>query len=104
MPNNLREVILESGIPVKPTYGPEDVAGLEASGPPGEFPFTRGIHPLMYRARPWTMRQYAGFGTPAETNERFKFLIANGQNASTWPSTFPRRWASTRLIRWPRAK
>jgi len=81
MPNNLREVILESGIPVKPTYGPEDVAGLEASGPPGEFPFTRGIHPLMYRARPWTMRQYAGFGTPAETNERFKFLIANGQNA-----------------------
>jgi methylmalonyl-CoA mutase N-terminal domain/subunit len=81
MPNNLREVVLESGIAVKPTYGPEDVAGLEGSGSPGEFPFTRGIHPLMYRARPWTMRQYAGFGTPAETNERFKFLIANGQNA-----------------------
>ncbi|HLB49812.1 MAG TPA: methylmalonyl-CoA mutase family protein, partial [Anaerolineales bacterium] len=50
-------------------------------GQPGVFPFTRGIHPLMYRARPWTMRQYAGFGTPAETNERFKFLIGNGQNA-----------------------
>ncbi len=81
MPDKIREVILESGISVKPTYGPEDVVGLESSGPPGEFPFTRGIHPLMYRARPWTMRQYAGFGTPAETNERFKFLIANGQNA-----------------------
>ncbi len=76
-----REVILESGIPVKPVYGPEDAAGGDGVGRPGEFPFTRGIHPLMYRSRPWTMRQYAGFGTPAETNERFKFLIANGQNA-----------------------
>jgi methylmalonyl-CoA mutase N-terminal domain/subunit len=81
MPDKNREVILESGIPVKPVYGPEDVKGVEGIGRPGEFPFTRGIHPLMYRARPWTMRQYAGFGTPAETNERFKFLIGNGQNA-----------------------
>ena len=81
MPDKIREVILESGIPVKPVYGPEDVPGLNGIGQPGEFPFTRGIHPLMYRARPWTMRQYAGFGTPGETNERFKFLIANGQNA-----------------------
>ncbi len=79
-----REVILESGISVKPTYGPEDVAQVEYArdlGQPGEFPFTRGIHPLMYRARPWTMRQYAGFGTPSDTNERFKFLISHGQNA-----------------------
>ncbi len=81
MPDKIREVVLESGIAVKPVYGPEDVGGLGDVGQPGEFPFTRGIHPLMYRARPWTMRQYAGFGTPAETNERFKFLIANGQNA-----------------------
>jgi methylmalonyl-CoA mutase N-terminal domain/subunit len=81
MPDKARNVILESGIPVKPVYGPEDVKGIDNLGRPGEFPFTRGIHPLMYRARPWTMRQYAGFGTPAETNERFKFLIANGQNA-----------------------
>lgn len=79
-----REVILESGIPVKPTYGPEDVANIDYAGDigkPGEFPFTRGIHPLMYRARPWTMRQYAGFGTPQDTNGRFKFLIEHGQNA-----------------------
>ena len=81
MPEKTREVILESGIPVKPVYGPDDLKGVEGLGGPGEFPFTRGIHPLMYRARPWTMRQYAGFGTPAETNERFKFLIGNGQNA-----------------------
>ena len=79
-----RQVILESGISVKPTYGPEDVANLNYQsdlGKPGEFPFTRGIHPLMYRSRPWTMRQYAGFGTPKDTNGRFKFLIEHGQNA-----------------------
>lgn len=79
-----RKVVLESGIEVKPVYGPEDVASLdfaEEIGAPGEFPYTRGIHPLMYRARPFTMRQYTGFGTPAETNARFKYLIANGQNA-----------------------
>ena len=79
-----REVILESGIPIKPTYGPEDIANIDPTrdiGKPGEFPFTRGIHPLMYRARPWTMRQYAGFGTPKDTNGRFKFLIEHGQNA-----------------------
>jgi methylmalonyl-CoA mutase, N-terminal domain len=78
------EIILESGIPVKPVYGPDDLNGMDPAadiGQPGEFPFTRGIHPLMYRARPFTMRQYAGFGTPTETNERFKFLIENGQNA-----------------------
>ncbi|MCP4424552.1 MAG: methylmalonyl-CoA mutase [Chloroflexi bacterium] len=81
---NLRDVTLESGIKVKPVYGPEDLAGMDVEreiGQPGEFPFTRGIHANMYRQRPFTMRQYAGFGTPTETNERFKFLIANGQNA-----------------------
>lgn len=81
MPDKIRDVILESGIAVKPVYGPDDLDPAREIGQPGEFPFTRGIHPLMYRARPWTMRQYAGFGTPSETNERFKFLIGNGQNA-----------------------
>ncbi|NUQ38410.1 MAG: methylmalonyl-CoA mutase [Caldilineales bacterium] len=84
MSTKTRPVILESGIPVKPVYGPEEIGGGEAPpgiGRPGEFPFTRGIHPLMYRQRPFTMRQYAGFGTPAATNERFKFLIENGQTA-----------------------
>ena len=84
MAEKIRDVILESGIPVKPVYGPEDLEGVDPAldiGKPGEFPFTRGIHPLMYRQRPFTMRQYAGFGAPYETNQRFKFLIENGQNA-----------------------
>jgi len=74
-------VYWESGLEILPVYGPEE---LEKSGgtkdvtPPGEFPFTRGIHPYMYRTRPFTMRQYSGFGTAAETHERFLFLIENG--------------------------
>ena len=74
-------VTLESGIEVKPVYRPEDVeatGGDGKIGEPGEYPFTRGIHPLMYRSRPWTMRQYSGFGTARATNERFLYLIAHG--------------------------
>jgi methylmalonyl-CoA mutase N-terminal domain/subunit len=80
----MRDVTLHAGIPVKPVYGPEDLAGRDAArdlGRPGEYPFTRGIHPHMYRDRLWTMRQYIGFGTPAETNARFKYLMAHGQDA-----------------------
>jgi methylmalonyl-CoA mutase N-terminal domain/subunit len=80
----LREVVLESGVEVKPVYGPEDIAGIDVQneiGEPGDFPYTRGIHKYMYRYRPWTMRQYAGFGTPRESNQRFKYLIDHGQNA-----------------------
>lgn len=73
-PSDVAAVYLESGFEVKPVYAPE---GTER---PGEYPFTRGIHPLMYRKRPFTMRQYAGFASPEETNERFHFLIRNGQN------------------------
>jgi methylmalonyl-CoA mutase N-terminal domain/subunit len=78
----LRPAKLESGIDVQPVYGPDDVertGGWDGVGNPGEYPFTRGIHPLMYRKRPFTMRQYSGFGTARETNERFRWLIANGQ-------------------------
>jgi len=77
----VRPLVNESGIEIKPLYGAQDVAatgGVDASGP-GEAPFTRGIHPLMYRQRPWTMRQYTGFANAADTNKRFKYLIANGQ-------------------------
>src|SRR5205814_7767635 len=66
-----------SGIGLKPVYGPDDVP--EAAPPPGEFPYTRGIHKSMYRGKLWTMRQYAGFGTPAETNRRFRYLLEQGQ-------------------------
>ncbi|MCZ7565394.1 MAG: methylmalonyl-CoA mutase family protein [Burkholderiales bacterium] len=75
-------VLNESGIEVKPLYTAADVeatGGLGMIGQPGEYPYTRGIHPLMYRRRPWTMRQYTGFGNAADTNQRFKYLIANGQ-------------------------
>jgi methylmalonyl-CoA mutase N-terminal domain/subunit len=72
----------DSGIEVRPVYGPEDLAHWdpdEKLGRPGRPPYTRGIYPDMYRGRLWTMRQYAGFGTAEATNERFKFLLAAGQ-------------------------
>ncbi|MFH1422189.1 MAG: methylmalonyl-CoA mutase family protein [Planctomycetota bacterium] len=77
-------VSLESGIKIKPVYKPEDIASTDYESniaDSGKFPFTRGIHELMYRARPFTMRQYAGFGTPQQTNQRFRYLIEHGQNA-----------------------
>ncbi|MDQ3589439.1 MAG: methylmalonyl-CoA mutase family protein [Actinomycetota bacterium] len=71
-----------SGVPIKPLYTPEDVEGdyEEKIGYPGEYPYTRGVYPNMYRGRLWTIRQFAGYGTAAETNERFKYLIEHGQN------------------------
>ncbi len=66
-----------SGIEIRPVYGPQDVG--TAPPPPGEYPFTRGIHRSMYLGKLWTMRQYAGFGTPRETNQRFKYLLEQGQ-------------------------
>ncbi|MBU1627717.1 methylmalonyl-CoA mutase [bacterium] len=82
MKDKIKEVILESGINVKPVYSPRDIGNIDYErdiGSPGEFPFTRGIHPLMYRSHVWTMRQYSGFGTALETNQRFKYLIEQGQ-------------------------
>ena len=72
----------DSGIPVKSLYTPKDIGDLDYShdlSQPGEYPFTRGIYQTMYRERLWTMRQYAGFGSAEETNQRFKFLVAQGQ-------------------------
>ncbi|MFF7156590.1 methylmalonyl-CoA mutase family protein [Streptomyces sp. NPDC008139] len=71
----------ESGLPIEPVYGPGVLEGWDPAaelGEPGKFPFTRGVYPSMYTGRPWTMRQYAGFGTAAESNTRYKGLIANG--------------------------
>jgi len=70
-----------SGIEIQPLYRPADTAADYAAelGDPGQFPFTRGVQPTMYRGRLWTMRQYAGFGTAAETNERFRHLLEAGQ-------------------------
>ncbi|HEX5895786.1 MAG TPA: methylmalonyl-CoA mutase family protein [Thermoleophilaceae bacterium] len=68
-----------SGEPVAPLYTAEDVGPPERIGFPGEYPFTRGVYPSMYRGRLWTMRQFAGFGTAEETNERFRYLLDHGQ-------------------------
>ena len=68
-----------SGIPVDPVYRPESLDYDKDLADPGKFPFTRGVQPTMYRGRLWTMRQYAGFGTAAETNERFRHLLSAGQ-------------------------
>jgi methylmalonyl-CoA mutase, N-terminal domain len=73
--------ISESGLPIEPVYGPESVKDLDAArdvAEPGEFPYTRGIHPTMYVRRPWTMRQYAGFSTAADSNQRYHQLIRAG--------------------------
>ncbi len=73
----MSELRNDSGLPLKPVYAVEDRRAEEP--PPGTFPYTRGIHKDMYRGRLWTMRQYAGFGTAAESNQRYRFLLGQGQ-------------------------
>jgi methylmalonyl-CoA mutase N-terminal domain/subunit len=71
-----------SGLPLQPLYTPDDMEGWnydQKLGYPGEFPYTRGVYPSMYRGQPWTIRQFAGYGTAQETNRRYKFLLAQGQ-------------------------
>jgi methylmalonyl-CoA mutase N-terminal domain/subunit len=80
----IEEVIYQSGIRVKPVYTPRDLeeAGFDYEkdlGDPGRYPFTRNLHPQGYRSRAWTTRQYTGFGTPRESNNRFKLMISHGQ-------------------------
>ena len=82
--DKITDVILQSDIHVKPVYGPEDLERIGFTyekdlADPGQYPFTRGIHREGYRSRAWTTRQYTGFGTPQETNERFKLMISHGQ-------------------------
>jgi methylmalonyl-CoA mutase, N-terminal domain len=84
LPGRERDTLFEtiSGHPVDPLYTDEDLAGWDPGrdlGHPGEFPYTRGVYPSMYRGRLWTMRQFAGFGTVEETNERFRYLLEHGQ-------------------------
>src|SRR5215213_4389155 len=83
-PETTQEYKTISGIPLKATYTPADLESRgwkyeEALGDPGQYPYTRGPHATMYRGKPWTMRMFAGFGTPEDTNQRFKFLLQNGQ-------------------------
>src|SRR5215510_6243953 len=71
-----------SSVPIDALYTPDSLPDLDPEadlGYPGQYPFARGVHASMYRSRLWTMRQFAGFGTPAQTNQRFKFLLEKGQ-------------------------
>ena len=72
----------ESGLPIEPVYGPAALSDWdpdERLGAPGEYPYTRGVYGSMYTGRPWTMRQYAGFGTATESNRRYHQLIEHGR-------------------------
>jgi len=106
-----------SGRPIDPLYKPEDVASLDYDrdlADPGRFPYTRGIHESMYRGRMWTMRQFAGFGTAAQTNARFKYLLEHGSHglsiAFDLPTLMGRdptirsRWAKWGSAAWPSAR
>ena len=73
----------ESGLPIEPVYGPEALSDWDPAtmlGEPGSYPYARGVYPSMYTGRPWTMRQYAGFGTAVESNQRYHQLIAAGSS------------------------
>ena len=72
----------QSGVPLNAVYTQSDLGAWDAEtslGEPGQFPFTRGIYPTMFRGKLWTMRQYAGFGSAAQSNERFRYLLQQGQ-------------------------
>ena len=79
MPGDMDRRLTDSGIELRPIYGPNDAPNAQRVGEPGAFPYTRGVYPDMYRGRLWTMRQYAGMGTPVDTNRRFRYLLDHGQ-------------------------
>src|ERR687884_2029398 len=79
----------DSGIEVKVLYTEEDLPQDLDLGRPGEFPYTRGIHAEMYRKRPWTMRQYAGYATAKESNERYRYLLSNGSTGLSMAFDLP---------------
>lgn len=92
LPERFEEFTTLSGIPVKRLYTPADLEGfdyMEKLGFPGMYPFTRGIHATMYRARIWTMRMFSGYGGPEETNQRLKFLIKHGETGLSLAFDYP---------------
>lgn len=91
-PKGIPEKRNSSGIPIKPLYTPKDIEHLNHErglGFPGEYPFTRGIHKTMYRERLWTMRQFSGFGTAEQTNQRYKYLLSEGETGLSVAFDFP---------------
>ena len=91
-PKRNAEFVSQSSAEVEPLYTPQDVTDLDYDAEladPGQYPYTRGIHPTMYRGRLWTMRQFAGFGTAEDTNRRYKFLLQRGQTGLSVAFDFP---------------
>src|SRR3989454_1707130 len=91
-PERRKEFVTTSSRPVKRLYTPLDLdrkTGGERLGEPGEFPFTRGIHPTMYRGRLWTMRMFAGYGSAEDTNRRVQELISHGETGLNGPLRMP---------------
>ncbi len=91
-PKNVYEQTNSSSIPIKLIYTPADINHLDYEqdlGFPGKYPFTRGIHKTMYRGRPWTMRQFSGFGTAEQTNQRYKYLLSEGETGLSVAFDFP---------------
>src|SRR5436190_22507907 len=83
-----------SGVPIDALYTPDSLGDFDPDndlGYPGQYPFTRGVHASMYRSRLWTVRQFAGFGTPRQTNERFRFLLEKGQTGLSTAFDLPTR-------------
>lgn len=87
-----------SGLELAPVYGPRGsdlYKGFERIGWPGQYPFTRGLYPTGYRGKPWTIRQFAGFGTVAQTNARFRQQLEQGAGGCRWRSTCRPSWVTT---------
>jgi methylmalonyl-CoA mutase N-terminal domain/subunit len=91
-PERASEFVTTSGMPIQRLYTPTDLSEMNYqrdTGFPGQYPFTRGVHPTMYRGRLWTMRMFAGFGTAEETNERYKYLLKHGETGLSVAFDFP---------------
>jgi len=91
-PERAREFVTTSGMPIQRLYTPTDLSEMDYqrdTGFPGQYPFTRGVHPTMYRGRLWTMRMFAGFGTAEEANERYKYLLKHGETGISVAFDFP---------------
>lgn len=95
----------DSGIEIKPLYDQSDVPEQLDLGEPGSYPYTRGPHRDMYRKQLWTMRQYAGFATAKESNERYRYLLKNGGTGLSMAFDLPTSWVWTPTIRaaWARS-
>jgi len=94
------EFLSPSGIPIPRVAVPGDLDYMEQLGFPGEYPFTRGVQPTMYRSRFWTMRQYAGFASAEESNRRYRYLLDQGQTGLSVAFDLPPRSATMLTIRW----